>query len=78
MIKIYSCLIASELLLILQAILIFLDIEGAIPVPQYGLFWRLDYYILGIVSASNSLAHWIFVMEYFKVALRFPIIIDLF
>ena len=77
-IKIYSCLIASELLLILQAILIFLDIEGDIAESQYDLFWRLDNYILGIVSASNSLAHWIFAMEYFKVALRFPIIIDLF
>ena len=32
----------------------------------------------GIESATNSVAHWIFAIQYFKIALNFPIIIDLY
>ena len=35
-------------------------------------------YLHGIQSSSNSVAHWIFAIEYFKIALNFPIIIELF
>ena len=34
--------------------------------------------IHGTESATNSIAHWLFSIEYFKVALKFPIIIDLY
>ena len=32
----------------------------------------------GVQSAFNSIAHWVFAIQYFKVALNFPIIVDLF
>ena len=35
-------------------------------------------YLHGIQSSTNSVAHWIFAIEYFRIALIFPIIIELY
>ena len=75
-IQIWACLIAGDLLLIVQLVITVLANHSVFPSSD--LFYRFYWYNVGLITATNSLAHWIFAMEYFKVALRFPIIIDLF